>query len=53
MEREWNRGLNDQPAQRADQAVEHGRAAEARQLQRERNGPTDLRLKLDVVEGRG
>ncbi len=45
--------LDDQSAQRADESVEHRSATEARQLERQRNRPADLRLELHVVKRRG
>jgi hypothetical protein len=43
----------DQSAQRADEAVEHWSAAEARQFERQRYCSANLRLELHVVKGRG
>src|SRR5512146_1376805 len=42
-----------QAAQRADEAVEHRGAAEARQFEGQRNRAADLRLELHAVKGRG
>jgi hypothetical protein len=42
-------GLN-QPSKRPDESVEHRRAAETSQLERQRNRAADIRLELHVVK---